>query len=180
MSDAIGRLASTLAEYEKAASAVAGLEAKLARAISDEESSAGDSSLSEEQSISAVAEAQSRKSVYSVRLASRQKVVATLSAELTSTINDAQGELRSLVIKEDARRREIIGARMLAAGDLQPGLRLQPLLEELLNYSVPVERLRALMPQPMVSKLEDAGLVHLVKDTLAKFEGVIAAAGETI
>jgi hypothetical protein len=37
MSDAIGRLTSVLAEYEKAAGAVAEFEAKVARAISDEE-----------------------------------------------------------------------------------------------------------------------------------------------
>ena len=55
------------------------------------------------------------KAVYSSRTANKEKAIAALSSELTSVIGQANSELQGLVNREVDRRREILGARVLAA-----------------------------------------------------------------
>jgi hypothetical protein len=180
MSDAIGRLTSVLAEYEKAAGAVAEFEAKVARAISDEERSASDSGASEEAAIAAVADAQSRKSVYSARLASRQKAVTTLGGELWPAIQQLNKDRGALVHEELTRRRTILGDRVLEVIDALDRPGRAAVLAELLDFSSVLERVRALMPAPMLTMPGPEALGTVAKDAIEKFNQVLAAAKEEI
>ena len=91
--------------------------------------------------------------------------------------------MQGLVNKEADRRREILGARVLAAAGAtdttRPGL--APAVADVLDYSEPIERIKALEPSPVI---QTAGnheiLVQAAKDALAKHERVITEAGKTV
>lgn len=98
-------------------------------------------------------------------------------------IGQANSELQGLVNREVDRRLEILSARVLAAAGVadtsRPGV--APAVADLLDYSEPIERIKALEPSPVI---QTAGnheiLVQAAKDALAKHERVIAEAGKTI
>jgi hypothetical protein len=178
-----GRLVAMLGEFEGACSELSDYAARAERARIDADRAMEDAGLTETEAAEKIQTFQLQGNVYKARQAQREKAIASLSKELTSAIGQANSELQGLVNREVDRRREILGARVLAAAGVadtsRPGL--APALADLLDYSEPIERTKALEPSPVI---QTAGnheiLVQAAKDALAKHERVIAEAGKRI
>lgn len=177
------QLTAKLSEFERACSDLSDYQAKSARAERDEQEALDNAQLSESQAADSISRAQNLKAVYSSRTANKEKVIAALSGELTSAIGQANSELQGLVNREVDRRREILSARVLAAAGVadtsRPGV--APAVADLLDYSEPIERIKALEPSPVIQTAGNREiLVQAAKDALAKHERVIGEAGKTI
>jgi hypothetical protein len=178
-----GRLASKLSEFERACSELSDYAARAERARIDADRAMEDAGLTETEAAEKIQTFQLQGNVYKARQAQREKAIASLSSELTTAIGQAGSELQGLVNREVDRRREIIGARVLAAAGVadttRPGV--APVLADLLDYSEPIERIKALEPSPVI---QTAGnheiLVQAAKDALAKHARVIAEAGTKV
>jgi hypothetical protein len=175
------RLSKILTDYLDASSAAGELESKLARATADEENTASDSGLTEDDAIAKVAEAQSRKSVYSARLVSRQRAVATLATELWDAVKGVNQERGTLVAKLISERMEILSARVIeAVGAVDRPGRGAVLQELLVGYSAPIEQARRLEPPVFLSMPGPESLASTAENALAGYKQIIAEAAKTI
>jgi hypothetical protein len=177
-------LATKLAELEKALSDLADYEAKSARAERDEQQALDNAKLSESEAADAISRAQSLKAVYKSRTANRQQVIAALSKEVSEALRLANGELTQLVNAERERREVIFGDRVVAAlevGNAVNPSRLKYELAGVLQFCGPIQLIQALAPSTgIVTPGNAEGLVSIARDTLGKFERVIAESGRKL
>jgi hypothetical protein len=175
------KLSAKLAEFERAEADLEDYKARAARATVDEDRALEDQQLSESEVAERISKAQNERNVYKARQTQREKAITALGAELASAINECSGELRLLVNREVIRRKRIITERVLAA--LEPvagGARRQMALEQLLEFSGPVQLVMVLGPAPYIYTARDTGLDHTAKDILEKFEKMIAEGAKKI
>ena len=173
------QLTAKISEFEMALANLEDYRSKAARAQRDEEEALDNGKLTEGQAADSISRAQNLKAVYSSRTANKEKAIAALSSDLTNVIRQSHSELQGLVNREVERRREVIGARVLevagATDTNRPGLK--PALADLLDYSEPILRVRALAPRPLITLSGNSeSLVQSSKDVLEKYTAVIAEA----
>ena len=175
------KLASKLAEFERALADVESYKAKAARAAIDEQEALDNVNLSESEAALAISRAQNVKSIYASRTANKEKAIVTLSSELANAINATAGELRGLVSTEVARRREVIGTRVLEALEAIDNPHRAPVLAQMLEFSGPIVRVLRLTPAyQIVTPGNNDALMQTAKDLLSKFGIAISATGENL
>jgi hypothetical protein len=177
------QLTAKLAEFERACSELDDYKARAERARIDADRAMEDSQLSETEAAERIQTSQLQGNIYKARQAQREKAIASLSGDLTSVIRQASGELQGLVNREVDRRREILGARVLAAAGAtdttRPGLK--PALADLLDYSEPILRVQALAPRSLITLSGNPeSLVQSSKDVLEKYTAIIGEAAKKI
>jgi hypothetical protein len=177
------QLTAKLSEFERACSELDDYKARAERARIDADRAMEDPDLTESEAAERIQTSQLQGNIYKARQAQREKAIATLSSDLTSVIGQANSELQGLVIREVDRRREIIGARVLAAAGAtdtsRPGLK--PALADLLDYSEPILRVQALAPRSLLTLSgSPENLTQSSKDVLEKYTAVMAEAATKV
>jgi hypothetical protein len=173
------RLTAKLSELQKALEDLEDYKSRAELAGLEATRAMEDSALSETEAAEKIQTQQLARNVYQARQAQREKAISALSAELKTAIGQASMELQGLVNQETARRVEIIGMRILTALDPRDEPGLKPALSKLLDYSLPIVRIRSLAPSPVVLNTHEY-LVQAARDNLNKFAHVLAASEEKI
>jgi hypothetical protein len=175
------KLASKLSEFELALADLDDYKGRAERARIDEDRAMEDQGLSETEAAEKIQTSQLQRNVYKARQTQREKAIVALAAELATAINATAGELRGLVNQEVARRREIIGARVLEALEAVNSPHRAPVLAQMLEFSGPIQRVLRLNPAYQITTPgNNENLVQTAKDLLSKFSVATTAAGETI
>jgi hypothetical protein len=178
-----GKLAAKLDQLEHAMGDLSDFTARAERAGIDENRAMEDEGLSEAEALEKIQTAQLQKNIFKARIANREKAVTTFSKELATAINESNNELRGLVNAEVERREGIIGERVVAALEVGTAIdptRMKKELWDLIQFSGPVQVVRALAPRLGVVQGTPESLVLMAKEILGKFALVIAEAGKKL
>lgn len=140
-------LEEALGTYEKAAGELEEFRARVARAEVDEETTLSDHSLSEDQAIKQLTNAQKLKAVYTARAAHKEKELTRLGPELEEAIIPAERELLAEITQEAQRRSQAVLERVLEVlGPLEDPSAISVELATIVSHAAPVRLVQALQP----------------------------------
>jgi hypothetical protein len=176
------KLRETLIDYQSVTAELEVTRGKAARAQGDMDM-LGESSLSEEESLKAISEANGRRSLYSSRIASLERKSAGLLAELRAELVAAVSEVTRLVALEVTRRTDILSKRVIdALGGIDEHVIVRGEQITVTRYSKLICLVERMRPSPLfsVGSMPAADVVRDASGVLKKLEGLTREIGKEI
>jgi hypothetical protein len=169
------RLAPVLESYEKTATELEEFRGCITLAEKDENSALEDESITEDEVVERIGDAQKRRAVYAVRVARRERELSTLGAELEQTCKLAEREFVGRINQESSRRSAIVRERLLGLLNIDgnPDVLISVELSTILRHSRPVRAIEDLRPN-CYYQAGDVGYTvraaHAILECLRAFE----------
>jgi hypothetical protein len=173
-------LTRVLLAYETSLSDIADFEGKITRYDVDEQAVIDAENLSISDSSDQIARIQRDRDICKARLSAKGTAKTKASRELSDAVRAGQQELSGLVLREYGRRRDIIWARIVTAGQLEGHIH-QGEIDEFCGHSKLLWDVRRWNVSAEVLLLDGVELkVNVAKQILANFEGILAELGKQI
>jgi hypothetical protein len=142
------RLVQALNNLEKTATELEEFKGCIALAETDENAALENDTISEDEVVSRVKEAQALRAVYTARVARAERAIPALTAELEAACAGAEKQLLEQIAQESARRSAVIRQRILDVLDIDgnPEVLIRVELATILRHSKGVRAIESLRP----------------------------------